>query len=67
METYNDKLAVRTHTLLYGAGLPAKYWSAVLLHALYLNNHLVHSLTRRTPFEGFDGHKPDITYLKMFG
>ncbi len=34
METYNNKLAVRTCTLLYGAGLPAKYWSAALLHAV---------------------------------
>ncbi len=38
VETYNDKLAVWTQTLLYGANLPAKYWSAVLLHAVYLNN-----------------------------
>jgi hypothetical protein len=67
VEIYNDKLAVRTRTLLYGAGLPVKYWSAALLHAEYLNNCLVHSVTRRTPFEGFYGHKPDITFLMMFG
>ncbi len=67
METYNNKLAVHTRTLLYGAGLPAKYWSAVLLHAANLNNYLVHSVTQRTPFEGFYGHKLDITYLKMIG
>jgi hypothetical protein len=67
VETYNDKLAVRTRTLLYGANLPARYWSAALLHAVYLNNRLVHTVTKKTPFEGFYGHKPDIEYLKMFG
>ncbi len=67
METYSNKLAVRTRTLLYGAGLPAKYWSAALLHAVYFNNCFVHSVTWRTPFEGFYGRKSDITYLKMFG
>jgi hypothetical protein len=28
VEIYNDKLAVCTRTLLYGAGLPTKYWSS---------------------------------------
>jgi hypothetical protein len=67
VETYNDKLAVRTRTLLYGANLPTMYWSAALLHAVYLNNRLVHAVMKKTPFEGFYGHKPDIEYLKMFG
>ena len=67
VETYNGILAVRTWTLLYGANLPAKYWSAALVHAVYLNNRLVHTVTKKTPFKGFYGHKPDIEYLKMFG
>ncbi len=67
VEVYNNKLAVRTRTLLYEANLPAKYWSVALLHAVYLNNCLVHLVTKKTPFEGFYGHKPDIEYLKMFG
>jgi hypothetical protein len=66
-EMYNDKLAVRTRTLLYGTNLPAMYWSVALLHVVYLNNWLVHTVTKKTPFEGFYGHKPDIEYLKMFG
>ena len=67
VETYNDKLAVWTRTLLYGANLPAMYWSAALLHAVYLNNRLVHTVAKKMPFEGFYGQKPDIEYLKMFG
>ena len=66
-ESYNENLAVRTRTLLYGAGLSAKYWSSALVHAVYLHNHLVHSATKCTPFEGFYGHKPDLAGLKTFG
>jgi hypothetical protein len=48
-------------------GLPAKFWSAALLHAVYLHNRLVHSSTGRTLYEGWHGCKPDVTHLKTFG
>ncbi len=67
VEIYNDKLAVRTRTLLYGLGLLAKFWSAALIHSVYLHNHLVHSKIGKTPFEGYFGEKPDISSLKLFG
>ncbi len=44
---YNDKFAVRTRTLLYGSGLPAKFWSAALLHSVYLHNCLAHHETKQ--------------------
>jgi hypothetical protein len=34
VEIYNNKLAVCARTLLYGSGLPAKYWSSALLHSV---------------------------------
>ena len=37
-EIYNDKLAVKVQTLLYRSRLPAKLWSAALLHSVYLHN-----------------------------
>jgi hypothetical protein len=67
VEIYNDKFAVRTRTLLYGSGLPAKFWSAALLHSVYLHNRLVHSETKVTPFERYFGMKPDLSHLKVFG
>jgi hypothetical protein len=36
-EIYNNTLAVKVRTLLYGSGLHAKFWSAALLHAVYLH------------------------------
>jgi hypothetical protein len=67
VETYNNKLAIRTRTLLYGSGLPAKYWSLALQHAIYLHNRLVHAVTKKTPFKGMYTAKPDISQLKIFG
>jgi hypothetical protein len=41
VEIYNNKFAVRARTLLYGAGLPAKVWSAMLCHSIFLHNRMV--------------------------
>jgi hypothetical protein len=67
VEIYNNKLAVCARTLLYGSGLPAKYWSLALMHSVYLHNRMVHASTRKTPFEGLYGMIPDIGHLKLFG
>ncbi len=67
VEIYNDKFAVRMRTLLYGSGLPAKYWSAALVHSVYLHNRLVHLATKTAPFERYYGQPPDLSSLKLFG
>jgi hypothetical protein len=58
---------VKVRTLLYGSGLPAKFWSAALVHAAYLHNRLVNSAINKTPYEAWCGRKPDVTNLKLFG
>jgi hypothetical protein len=67
VEIYNDKFGIRTCSLLYGAGLPENYWSAALVHLVYLHNCLVHSAILCTPFEYYYKLKPDLQYLKIFG
>jgi hypothetical protein len=67
VKIHNAKLAVRTHTLLFGLWLPAKYWSSALVHSVYLHNRLVHNITRKTPFEAYFWFKPDLSCLKLFG
>ncbi len=66
-EIYNGKLAVRACTLLFGSCLPAKFWSSALLHAVYLHNWLVHTITWTTLFEFMFGIKLDLSALKIFG
>jgi hypothetical protein len=66
-EIYNPKLAVRTQTLLFGSGLPAKYWSSALVNSVYLHNRLVHTVTPKTRFEAwYFGFKSDLSCLKLF-
>lgn len=66
-EKWNDTLAVTTRALLYGASLPAQYWSAALTHAAYLHNRRVHSATNTTPYEKWYGHRPNLHSLRIFG
>jgi hypothetical protein len=53
VERYNKTLATIVRTLLYGANLPAKYWSAAAVHATYLMNRRVHSTIQMTPYEAW--------------
>ncbi len=47
VEIYNNKFAVRMRTLLFSSGLSVEYWSAALLHLVYLHNQLVYSETKK--------------------
>jgi hypothetical protein len=67
IEVYNDKFAVPTRTLFYAFSLPAKLWSAALLHSVYLHNWLVHTNTKVTPFKGYFWRKPNLSNQKVFG
>jgi hypothetical protein len=67
VEIFNGKHAIRARTLLYGSGLPATYWSAALLHSVYLHNQLAHQVTRKTPFKGYVEIESDLAHLKLFG
>jgi hypothetical protein len=67
VERYNDTIATIIRTLLYGANLPAKYWSVAAVHAVYLLNRRVHSGLGKTPYKAWWGQQPDLSALKVFG
>ena len=66
-EKWNDTLAVTARALLYGAALPAKYWSVALTHAAYIHNRRVHRSIKSTPYEQWYGRRPDLRRLRVFG
>ncbi len=66
-EKWNHTLAVTTHSLLYGAGLPAQYWWAAHLHAAYIHNRCMHTTTKITPYKGWFGRRPDLKHMHVFG
>lgn len=67
VERYNDTVATIVRTLLYGANLPAKYWSVAAIHAVYLMNRRVHKSIGITPYQAWWDDKPDLSTLKVFG
>ena len=66
IEKWNDTLGITVRVLLYSSRLPGKYWSAALLHAVYLHNRRVHKAIGRTPFEAWYGLQPNLKHLKLF-
>jgi hypothetical protein len=67
VERFNQTIGATTRALLYGSSLPATFWSFAIVHAVYLTNRLVHSRTKRTPYEALTGTKPDMRHLRVFG
>jgi hypothetical protein len=49
IERPNSTFDAMVHCLLYSAGLSAMFWSAVLVHAVYLKNRLYHKALCHTP------------------
>ena len=51
------------------AGLPDKYWAEAVECAAYIRNRLPTTALRekKTPFEMWNGRKPNISHLKVFG
>jgi hypothetical protein len=64
---YNDIFGVTVRVLLYDSGLPATFWSVALMHACYLHNRRVHKSILMTSFEAWNGFKPDLRTLRVFG
>jgi hypothetical protein len=67
VEWFNDTKATIIRTLLYGANLPAKYWSVAAVHAVFFLNRRVHSALDTAPYEAWWDHKPELSALKVFG
>ena len=54
---------------LENAGLPPKFWSDALLHAVYLKNRMPHATFHHnmTPYERLTGTPADLSKLHIFG
>ena len=66
VKRFNQTIGATTWGLLYGSSLPAIFWSYAVVHAVYVNNCLVHSQMKRTPYEALTRTKPDMRHLLVF-
>jgi hypothetical protein len=62
----NGTFGVMVICILYSAGLSAKFWSAALIHTVYLENRLYHKSIGMTPYEGWTGIKSKLDHLRNF-
>jgi hypothetical protein len=54
--------------MLDDAGLSKKYYSFAVSMAVYLKNrNLTRSVVSKTPYEAWDGRKPIMKHLRVFG
>ena len=69
VERPHRTLANMVRSGLENAGLHYKYWSDAILHATFVKNRLPHKHfdNKITPYEKLTGHKPDLSFLRIFG
>jgi hypothetical protein len=63
----NGTFNTMVHFLLYSAGLSAKFWFVVLVHAVYLKIRLFHKALHKTQYEECTGVKPPLGHLYICG
>jgi hypothetical protein len=66
VECWNQTLAITTCLLLYGSGFPTCYWSGALVHAMYIHNRQLYSITKIMPYEAWFGHRQVLQHMKVF-
>jgi hypothetical protein len=66
-ERLNRTLIEKVRALLIQFKLPVSLWPYVLKVASYVRNRTLSSGMDATPYELFDGTKPDVSMLRPFG
>ena len=58
----------KARTMLLEAPLPESFWAEAVNTAVYLHHQSpTRSLDNMTPYEAWNGIKPDLSYFKVFG
>ena len=58
----------KARSMLLEADLPESFWAEAVNTAVYLHNKRpTRSLEGKTPYEAWNGVKPDLSHLKVFG
>ena len=68
VERANRTIMERVQCMLDDAGLSKKYWAFAVSVAVYLKNRApTRSIGGKTPYEAWDGRKPSLQHLRVFG
>jgi len=68
VERKNRFLEELARTLLSESSLPKYFWVDVVRTSCYVMNRVfISPILKKTPYELFNGRKPNISHLKVFG
>jgi len=64
----NRTIMEKARTILLEACLPESFWAEAVNTAVYLHNRRpIKSLEGKTPHQAWNGIKPDLSQLRVFG
>lgn len=67
-ERKNRTLIEAARSMLSHAKLPKMYWAEAVATAAYIQNRLPTSVLKKaTPYQRWNGKKPDMSHMKVFG
>ena len=68
VERANRTIVDMSRAMMQEKGLTKGYWAEATATAVYLKNRSPHAaLPSKTPFEAWNGHKPLVSHLRVFG
>ena len=68
VERANRTIVEAVRTTLQASGLPNSFWAEAAAHAIFVRNRLPTKAVRRvTPYQAWNGRKPDADILRPFG
>jgi len=68
VERKNRSLEELARTMLSESSLPKYFWTDVVSTSCYVMNRvLIRPILKKTPYELFNGRKPNISHLRVFG
>jgi hypothetical protein len=66
-ERKNRTLKEMMNAMLVSSGLSSNMWGEAILSTCHMQNKVSHKKTGKTPYELWEGHKPNLEYLKVWG
>ena len=66
-ERSNRTIVERARCLLFEADLEKKFWAEAANTAVYLKNRSIASGLKKTPYEYWNGRKPNLEHIRIFG
>lgn len=66
-ERMNRTIVEAARSMLHGKKVPLELWGEAVLCATHILNRSISSVHNVTPFELWNGCKPDVSYFRVFG